>query len=111
MAGSGPTIAIWPCRSAIAASAVEAGAVTLADDHRELRHGGLRGREDHLSAVTDDALLLDLRTHHEAGDVGEVDERNIEGVAEPDESRRLVGGIHHQHAALDLRLVGDDPDR
>src|SRR2546422_11175095 len=35
-------------------------------------------------------------------------ERDIEGVAEPDEARGLVGRVDHQHAALDLRLVGDD---
>ena len=45
---------------------------------------------------------------HEAGDVGQVDQRDVEGVAEPDEARRLVGGVDHEHAALDLRLIGDD---
>ena len=60
--------------------------------------------------MADDALALDLGADHEARDVGEVHERDVEGVAEPDELRGLVGGVHHEHAALDLRLVGHDAD-
>ena len=40
---------------------VEAGAVGLADDHRELRHGRLGDGADHLRAVADDPLALDRR--------------------------------------------------
>src|SRR3989449_3122452 len=42
------------------AHGVEPGAVALADDRGNLRHGRLRGREDHLRAVADDARTLDL---------------------------------------------------
>ena len=45
---------------------VEAGAVALAHDHRDLRHGRLRDGRDHLRAGADDALALDLRADHEA---------------------------------------------
>src|SRR5437016_5954543 len=89
---------------------VQPGTVALADDHRDLRHGRLRGREDHLRAVADDPLALDLGPDHEPGDVGEVHEGDVVGVAEPDEPRRLVGGVREEDAALHLRLVGDDPD-
>ena len=60
--------------------------------------------------MANDALALDLGADHEAGDVGQIDQRDVEGIAQPDELRGLVGGVHHQHAALDLRLVGDEAD-
>ena len=90
---------------------VEPGAVGLAHDHRDLRHGRLADRADHLGAVADDALALDLGADHEAGHVGEEQQRHVEGVARPDEARGLVGGVGEQHAALVLGLVGHDPDR
>ena len=90
---------------------VQAGAVRLADDHRDLRHGRLGDGADHLRAVADDPLALDLGADHEAGHVGEEQQRDVERVAGPDEARALVRGVDEQHAALDLRLVGDDPDR
>ena len=90
---------------------VQAGAVGLADDHRDLRHGRLRHRRDHLRAVADDPLALDLRADHEARHVGQEQQRHVERVAGPDEARGLVGRVDEQHAALELRLVGDDPDR
>ena len=40
---------------------VEAGAVGLAHDHRDLRHRRLGDGGDHLRAVADDPLALDLR--------------------------------------------------
>ncbi len=90
---------------------VEPGAVGLAHDDRDLRHGRLADGADHLRAVADDALALDLRADHEARHVGEEQQRHVERVARPDEARRLVGRVDEQHAALVLRLVGDDPDR
>ena len=61
--------------------------------------------------MPDDARPLHLGAHHEARDVGQVDERNVEGVAEPDEPGGLVGGVHEEDASLDLGLVGDDAHR
>ena len=90
---------------------VQPGAVGLAHDHRHLRHGGLGHRGDHLRAVPDDALPLDLAADHEAGHVGEVEQRDVERVAQPDEPGGLVGGVDEQHAALHRRVVGDDADR
>ena len=90
---------------------VQPRAVGLAHDDRDLRHGRLADGADHLGAVADDALALDLRADHEAGHVGEEQQRHVERVARPDEARGLVGGVDEQHAALVLGLVGDDPDR
>src|SRR5215467_7085291 len=91
-----------------AAHGVEARAIALAHDHGDLGHGGLGGGEDHLGAVTDDPRPFHLGPHHEAGDVGEIDEGDVEGVAQPDEARGLVRGVDHEDATLDLGLVGHD---
>ena len=61
--------------------------------------------------MADDPRVLDLRADHEAGHVLQEDERDVEGVAEVDEARRLVGGVVLEDAAELLRLVGDDADR
>ena len=47
--------------------------------------------------------LLDRRADHEAGHVGEEQQRHVERVAELDEPGRLVGGVDEQHAALEHR--------
>ena len=60
--------------------------------------------------MTDDPAALDLGADHEARDIGEVDERDIEGVAGPDEPGRLVGRVGEEHPALDRGVVRDDPD-
>ena len=90
---------------------VQAGAVGLAEDHRDRGHGGLAHRREHLGAVTDDALALDLRADHEPGDVAQVEQGDTEGVAQRDEAGRLVGRVDEEHAALHGRVVGDDAER
>ena len=89
---------------------VEARAVGLANDHRELRDRGLGDGADHLRAVADDPLALDFLADHEARHVREEEQWNVEGVAGHDEAGRLVGGVDEEDAALHLRLVGHDPD-
>src|SRR5215212_8312462 len=89
---------------------VQPRAVGLAHDHRQLRHGGLGHRGDHLRPGADDPLALDLRADHEARHIGEEQQRHVEGVAGPDEARGLVRGVHEQNAATLLRLVRDDAD-
>src|SRR3954451_18232622 len=69
---------------------VQPGAVGLADHDADLRYRRLGYRGDHLGAVADDALLLHDRTDHEAGDVGQEQQRHIESVAELYEPGRLV---------------------
>ena len=60
--------------------------------------------------MADDPLALDRGPDHEAGHVGEEEQRHVEGVAGLDEARRLVGGVDEEDAALLPRLVGDDAD-
>src|SRR5579864_3511383 len=80
--------------------AVEAGPVGLAHDHRDLGDGGFGDRRDHLRSVPDDALALDGGPDHEARDVGQEEEGDVEGVAEPDETGRLVRRVDEEDAAL-----------
>ena len=89
---------------------VQPGPVRLADDHADLGHGGLADGGDQLGPVADDALALDLGPDHEPGHVGQEHQRQVEGVAQPDEAGHLVGRVDEQHPALDHRLVGDDAD-
>ena len=93
-----------------AAHGVQPGAVGLAHDDAQLGHGGLGDGGDHLGPVADDALGLDGGADHEAGHVGEEHERDVEGVAQPDEPGRLVGGVDEEHAAEVRGVVGHDPD-
>src|SRR5438128_10209526 len=93
------------------AESVEAGAVRLADHHAQLGDRRLADCHDHLGARPDDSLALHLRPDHEARHVGQIQERHAEGVAQPDETGRLVRAVDEEHAALVLRLAGDDPDR
>ena len=58
----------------------------------------------------DDAAVFLLRAAEEAGHIDKRDQRNVEGVAEADETRRLAGGVDVQDAGQHLRLVGDDSD-
>ena len=60
--------------------------------------------------MADDALALHGRPDHEPWHVRQKQEWNVEGIAEPDESRRLVGRVHEQDAAFVHRLVGDHAD-
>ena len=89
---------------------VQPGPVRLAHDHADLGHGRLADGGDQLGAVADDALALDLGPDREPGHVGQEHQRQVEGVAQPDEAGHLVGRVDEQHPALDRRLVGDDPD-
>ena len=59
--------------------------------------------------MADDASLLDVGSDHEARHISEKQQRDLERIAQPDESRRFVGRIVEQHAALLHRLVGHDP--
>ena len=72
---------------------VVAGAVGLAHDDGDLGHRRRRHRVQHLGAVADDALVLDLRADHEAGHVHEEHQRDVERVADLDEARGLVGRV------------------
>ena len=68
-------------------------AVGLAKNHRDLRHGSGGISEQQLRAVADDTAAFLRQTGHEARHVDEVDDRDIERVAEADETRALVRRI------------------
>ena len=61
--------------------------------------------------MLDDPVMLLPDAGEEAGDVDEGQDRNVEGVAEAHEARRLLGRIDVEHAGQHHRLVGDDSDR
>ena len=86
-------------------------AVRLAEDHGQLRHGRLGVGVEQLGAVADDPAPLLLGSGKEAGHVDEGDERDVEGVAGPDEAGGLRGRVDVEHPGERLRLVPDDPDR
>src|SRR5579884_63108 len=90
---------------------VVAGAVGLARDHGDLRHGGVGGRVQHLRPVADDPGLLDLRADHEPRHVHQEHERDPIGVHQVDEPRRLVGRVVVEDPSELLGLVGDDSGR
>ena len=105
-----------PCEIEVGAQVLRAhhavgAAVGFARDDRELRHGGLGEGVEQLGAVADDAAVLLLDAGHEAGDILEGDERDVEGVAEADEARALDAGVDVEHAGEERGLVGDDADR
>ena len=60
--------------------------------------------------MTDDAAALLLDAGQETGNVDQRDQRNVEAVAEADETRPLVRRVHVQRPGPDGRLVGDDAD-
>ena len=86
-------------------------AVGLAKDDRDLGNRRLGIRIEHLRAVADNALVLLIRARQEARDVDEVQQRNVERIAEADEARALVGSVDVEAARHDVRLVRDDADR
>src|SRR5678816_4701227 len=76
-----------------------------------LRHRGLRKRVEQLRAVADDAAVFLRRSRQESGDVLERHERDVEGVAEPDEARTLDRGIDIERARQVRRLIRHDTNR
>src|SRR5437870_1540070 len=84
---------------------VVAGAVGPADDYREFRNCRVRDCIHHLGAVFGDSTVLELFTHHEAGDVLQKDQGNVSLRAEFDEVRRLESAFRKQNP-----IVADDPD-
>jgi hypothetical protein len=86
-------------------------AVGLAGDDGDLGHGAFGVGVEQLGAVLDDAAVFLRGARHEARDIDEGDDRNVEGVAEADEAGGLDRGLDVQAAGQHQRLVGDDADR
>ena len=90
---------------------VEASSIRLANDDRDPWDRCLGHRGEHLGPVPDDPLRFDLAPDHESGYVGEEQQRDVEGIAQPHEACRLVGGVDEQDTSQVGGLGGDDPDR
>ena len=98
-AASGPITAIIACGSAMVASGSKPGPhiayrpapYALRNTTQIFGTVASATARDHLRAVADDPLALDRLADHEAGHVGQEQQRDPEGVAQPDEARRLVG--------------------
>ena len=58
--------------------------------------------------MPDDAVVLLGRSRQEAGYIDERDQRDVEGVAEPNEARALDRGIDVERTGQDPGLVSDD---
>ncbi len=80
-------------------------AVGLAGDDAHLGHSGLGIGIQKLGPVTNDPAVLLSHARHEAGDVGEGDQRDVKGIAESDKPGRLYRGIYVQHASQIQRLL------
>ncbi len=82
--------------------------VGFSRDHGQLGHGRLAIGEDELGSVSDDAAPFLLRAGKEAGNVLQGDERDVEGVAEADETGALDRGIDVENTRHVEGLVRDD---
>src|SRR5206468_3585231 len=85
-------------------------AVGLAGDDGELGDRRLGEGVEQFGAVADDAAVLLLDAGHEAGDVLEGDEGDVEGVAEADEARALDAGVDVEDSGEEGGLVPYDAD-
>ena len=85
--------------------------VVLAGDHGKLGNRRFRVAPQEFGAVPDDAVPFLLAAREVARDIHEGDDRQIEGVAEPDEAGNLVGGVDIEASGENQRLVADDAHR
>src|SRR5712692_3839949 len=86
-------------------------AVGFAGDDRKLGDGRLAVGEQQLGAVLDDPAVLLRHAGKESGHVLERDERDVEGIAEPDEPGALERGVDIEHARQRRGLIRDDAHR
>ena len=59
--------------------------------------------------MPDDPAIFLIRARQEAGDIYDIDQRDLERITETDEPGRFVRSIDIQAAGHDPGLVGDDP--
>ena len=83
-------------------------AISLAGDDGDLGHRSLAVCVEHLGAVTDDAVVFLVYARQEARHINQIHQREVEGIAEADETCCLIGSVHIQAASHDIGLVGDD---
>src|SRR4029078_12175456 len=78
------------------------------DSHFGDRRLGIR--EEQLRAMSDDAAMLLIDTGQETRYVDERDQRDVEGIARPDESCGLDGRVDVERSGQHGRLLRDDAD-
>ena len=86
-------------------------AVGLSRDHRHPRDRRFGERVEQFGAVADDAVVLLSDAGEEPGNVDHGDERDVERVAEADESCGLLRSGDVERSGERSRLVPDDADR
>jgi len=85
--------------------------VALAQDHGDIGHAHAGTDHEHAAHVADEGRSLGIRSNHETGRVAQGNDRQVEGIAELQEARRLVGRVRVDGAAEVHRVVGQHPDR
>ena len=83
-------------------------AVSFTEDHGDLRNGCFAVCEQHLSAVTNYAGIFLLFAWQEAWYIDNVYNRDVEAVAETDETSGFIGCIVVKAACHECRLVCND---
>ena len=74
-------------------------------------NGSFRECINDFRAVADDTVIFLRVSRKEARNIFESNQRNVETVAETDETARLVAGINIEHSGKVGRLIGDDTYR
>src|SRR5439155_19669056 len=89
-----------PRVKSLPAECVIAGAEGAAQDNGDLRNYAVGDRVNQLGAGPDNTGCFRLLSDHEAVDILEKENRNAALIAIHYESRRLVGAINVNHAAI-----------
>ena len=86
-------------------------AVQTSDSEREPRHATVHHGTHQPGADPLDSGEFRLEAHHQAGFIGEVDERKVKNIAQLDETQCLAPGGHVGAATSVERVVHHDPHR
>ena len=82
--------------------------VSFTENHGDLRNGSFAVSEQHLSAVTNYAGIFLLFAGQEPRNINEVNYRNIEAVAETNETSCFIGSVIVKAACHEGWLVSND---
>ncbi len=86
-------------------------AVCLARNHRNLRNGSFGVSINYFRPVADDAVVLLRISGKKSRHIFESNQRNVETVAETDETACLVAGVNVENTGKVGRLIGDNTNR
>lgn len=84
--------------------------IGFAGDKRDFRNSGFDVSVNDFGSVADDSVVLLCLAREESWNVNERYDRNVEAVAEANESRRLVRSVNVKHTGLVGWLVRHDAD-